>query len=86
LVTLVDPVPKGKKMKVLTHRPRYIEPAAVPNFGAGSSLAAKAIQTASTVQGAEEPTVLPKTQIVEPVEVRLKRLKSRRLKKKCQRF
>jgi hypothetical protein len=31
-VTLVDPVPKGKKMKVLTHRPRYIEPAVVPDF------------------------------------------------------
>jgi hypothetical protein len=49
LVTPVDPVLKGKKMKVLTHRPRYIEPAVVPDFGAGSSSAAKAIQTASTV-------------------------------------
>jgi hypothetical protein len=61
-------VPKGKKMKVLTHRPRYIEPAVVPDFGSGSSSAAKAIQTASTVQGAEEPTVLPKAHIVEPGE------------------
>jgi hypothetical protein len=26
-------VPKGKKMKVLTHRPRYIETAVVPEFG-----------------------------------------------------
>jgi hypothetical protein len=32
--------PKGKKMKVLTHRPRYIEPAVVPKFGAGTSSAA----------------------------------------------
>jgi hypothetical protein len=30
-------VPKGKKMKVLTHRPRYIEPAVVPEFGEGTS-------------------------------------------------
>jgi hypothetical protein len=31
------PVPKGKKLKVLTHRPRYIEPAAIPEFGEGTS-------------------------------------------------
>jgi hypothetical protein len=31
--------PKGKKIKVMTHRPRYIEPAVVPKFGAGTSLA-----------------------------------------------
>ena len=30
-------VPKGKKMKVLTHRPRYVEPAVVPEFGQGTS-------------------------------------------------
>jgi hypothetical protein len=29
--------PKGKKMKVLTHRLRYIEPAVVPEFGEGTS-------------------------------------------------
>jgi hypothetical protein len=27
-VTLAEPVPKSKKVKVLTHRPRYIEPVA----------------------------------------------------------
>jgi hypothetical protein len=27
--------PKGKKMKVLTHRSRYIEPAVIPEFGEG---------------------------------------------------
>jgi hypothetical protein len=30
-------VPKGKKMKVLTHRPRYVELAVVPEFGQGTS-------------------------------------------------
>ena len=30
--------PKGKKMKVLNHRSRYIEPAVVPKFGAETSL------------------------------------------------
>jgi hypothetical protein len=41
-----EPVPKSKKVKVLTHRPRYIEPAVVPEFGVGSSSAAEATQTA----------------------------------------
>jgi hypothetical protein len=30
-----EPAPKRKKMKVLTHRPRYIEPATVPEFVGG---------------------------------------------------
>jgi hypothetical protein len=81
-VTLVDPVPKGKKMKVLTHRPRYIEPAVVPDFSAGSSSAAKAIQTTSTVQGAEEPTVLPKTHIVEPVEDNVEKAEEPKIEEK----
>jgi hypothetical protein len=34
--------PKGKKMKVLTHRPLYIEPVVVPEFGVGSSSVAEA--------------------------------------------
>jgi hypothetical protein len=33
--------PKVKKMKVMTHRPRYIEPDVVSNFGEGASSAAK---------------------------------------------
>jgi hypothetical protein len=48
-VALVEPVPKGKKMKVLTHRPRYIEPAVVPEFGEEASLAAETRVTASMV-------------------------------------
>jgi hypothetical protein len=56
--------PKGKKMKVLTHRPRYIEPAAVPKFGAGTSSAA------SIVQSTEESVVVPKVPTVEPAETR----------------
>jgi hypothetical protein len=47
LVTPAEPVPKSKKMKVLTHRPCYIEPAVVPEFGAGSTSAAEATQTSS---------------------------------------
>jgi hypothetical protein len=39
-------VPKGKKVKVLTHRPRYIEPAVVPEFVEGASSTAEARQAA----------------------------------------
>jgi hypothetical protein len=68
LATPVEPVPKGKKVKVLTHRPRYIEPTVVPEFDAGSSSAAKTIQAASTAHGAEEPAAMSKIHIVEPTE------------------
>jgi hypothetical protein len=37
-------VSKGKKMKVLTHRPRYIETNVVPEFDEGTSSTAKAEQ------------------------------------------
>jgi hypothetical protein len=36
-------------MKVLTHRPRYIEPTVVPKFGAGTSSAAEAKEAAPIV-------------------------------------
>jgi hypothetical protein len=42
-------MPKGKKMKVLTHQPRYIEPAIVPEFGEGTSSTAEAKQATSIV-------------------------------------
>jgi hypothetical protein len=80
-VTPAEPVSKSKKVKVLTHRPRYIEPAAVPEFGAGCSSAAEATQTAPIAQSAEEPTVVPKVHTVNPVEDKVDRLKSLRLKK-----
>jgi hypothetical protein len=34
-----EPAPKRKKVKVLTHRPRFIEPATVPEFGGKTSTA-----------------------------------------------
>jgi hypothetical protein len=37
-----EPAPKRKKVKVLTHRPRYIEPAIVPEFGGETSSAIEA--------------------------------------------
>jgi hypothetical protein len=60
--------PKGKKMKVLTHRPRYIEPAVIPEFGKGTSSSAEAKETVPTTQSSKEPTIVPKVLTVKPVE------------------
>jgi hypothetical protein len=57
-------MPKGKKMEVLTHRPRYIEPTIVPEFGEGTSSSAEAKQAASIVQSTEEYIVMPKVPTV----------------------
>jgi hypothetical protein len=54
-----EPAPKWKKVKVLTHRPRYIEPTVVPEFGGETSSATKAEEPAVT-QKTEKPTVMPK--------------------------
>jgi hypothetical protein len=67
-VTPAEHEPKSRKVKVLTHQPRYIEPAAMSEFGAGSTSAAEATQTTLITQSAEEPTIMPKTHAVEPVE------------------
>jgi hypothetical protein len=58
---------KGKKMKVLTHRPRYIEPAVVPEFGEGTSTA-EVKQATPNVQSAEEAIVVLKVPTVGPAE------------------
>jgi hypothetical protein len=60
--------PKGKKMKVLTHRPCYIEPAMIPEFGEGTSSAAKAKETVPIMQSTVEPSVVPKITTVEPAK------------------
>jgi hypothetical protein len=62
--------PKGKKMKVMTHQPRYVEPTVVPKFGAGTSSAAEVKQAASIVQSAEEPTIVLKVPTVGPAEAK----------------
>jgi hypothetical protein len=63
-------VPKGKKMKVLTHQMRYIQPTVVPEFGERTSSTAEAKQAAPTVQSAEESIVVPKVPTVRPVEAK----------------
>jgi hypothetical protein len=53
----ISAMPKGKKIKVLTHRPRYIETTVVPKFGEGTS---------STTEARKID--LPKVPTAEPVE------------------
>jgi hypothetical protein len=54
-----EPAPKRRKVKVLTHRPRYIEPAIVPEFGGETSSATEAKEPALT-QKIEESVAMPK--------------------------
>jgi hypothetical protein len=58
-------VPKGKKLKVLTHRPRYIEPAAIPEFNEGASSAAKTKEIVPSAQRTEQSAIMPKVPSVE---------------------
>jgi hypothetical protein len=55
-----EPAPKRKKVKVLTHRPRYIELAIVPEFGGETSSATEAKEPAPPTQKIEEPAGVPK--------------------------
>jgi hypothetical protein len=61
-------MPKGKKIKVLTHRPRYIETAIVPKFGEETSSVAEAKQAAPAARSVEESTIVSMVPIVEPVK------------------
>jgi hypothetical protein len=54
-----EPAPKRKRVKVLTHRPRYIEPATVPEFAG---------ETCSATE-AKEPTLLPEIKELAEVPV-----------------
>jgi hypothetical protein len=69
--TPVEPVLKGKKVKVLTHRPCYIEPAVVPEFGTGTSSATKTKEIVLTAQSTEELAIMPKVLTVELVETKV---------------
>jgi hypothetical protein len=60
----------SKTVKVLTHRPRYIEPTVVPEFGQGASSTAEARQAAPIVQSVEEPIVVSKVPTVGPAKPR----------------
>jgi hypothetical protein len=65
-----EPAPKSKKLKVLTHRPRYIEPAVVPEFGGKTSSVADPKEPIPPTQKVEEPATMPKVPSVEQAEAK----------------
>jgi hypothetical protein len=75
-----EPVPKGKKLKVVTHRPRYNEPVVVPEFGGEASSAAEPREPVPPTQKAEEPVIMPKAPLVELVETKVDKDKVERSK------
>jgi hypothetical protein len=66
-VAISEPTPKRKKVKVLTHRPRFIEPATVPEFDSETSTATEARGPALTRKN-EEPAMMPKADNIEEIE------------------
>jgi hypothetical protein len=62
-------VPKGKKIKVLTHQPRYIETAIVPKFDEGTSSTAEAEQAAPAGRSTKESAAVPKVSATGSAEV-----------------
>jgi hypothetical protein len=69
-----EPTPKRKKVKVLTHQPRYIEMATVPDFGGETSSVNEAKETALT-QKTEETTATPKAPLAKLGEPKVERIK-----------
>jgi hypothetical protein len=65
-----EPAPKSKKLKVLTHRPRYIEPVVVPELGEETSSAAESKEPIPPTQKAEEPATMPKAPSAEQAEAK----------------
>jgi hypothetical protein len=73
-VARIEPMPKRKKVKVLTHRPCYIEPATVPEYGGETSSAAEVKET-TPMQKTEEPTATPKTPLAKLGEPKVDNVK-----------
>jgi hypothetical protein len=63
-VALSEAMPKRKRVKVLTHRPRFIEPASMPEFGGETSMAIEA-KGPTLTQKNEEPAATPKADKIE---------------------
>jgi hypothetical protein len=63
----ISAVPKGKKTKVLMHRPRYIETVTLPKLGEGTSSIAEAEQPAPAIPR-EDLSELPKVPAIGPAE------------------
>jgi hypothetical protein len=73
-----EPAPKSKKLKVLTHRPRYIEPVVVPEFGGKTSSATDPKEPTPPTRKAEEPATMPKASSAEQAEAKTGKDKSKK--------
>jgi hypothetical protein len=69
-----EPTPKRKKVKVLTHRPCYIETARVPEFG-GETYSANEAKETALMQKTEEPAATPKAPLAKLGEPEVERTK-----------
>jgi hypothetical protein len=72
-----EPAPKSKKLKVLTHRPRYIEPTVVPEFSGETSSAAEPKEPIPPTQKAEDPAIMPKAPSAELAEAKTNKDKAK---------
>jgi hypothetical protein len=61
---LSEPALKRKKIKVFMHRPRYIEPATVPEF-VGESSSAPEAKEPTPLPNIEEPVIMPEIEKIE---------------------
>jgi hypothetical protein len=68
-------------LKVLTHRPCYIELVVIPEFGEGASSVVKTKETVLPAQRTEEPAVMPKMHIAESAEVKAKKAEEPKIDK-----
>jgi hypothetical protein len=59
-----EPAPERKKIKVLTHWPRYIEPAIVPKYVGETSSAVEAKEP-TPLPNVEEPIIMPEMKKIE---------------------
>ena len=69
VASTISVVPKGKQIKVLTHRPRYIETTTVPKFGEGTSSTVEAEQAAPAIRSAKESVAVPKVSATRSAKV-----------------
>ena len=69
-------------MKVLTHRPRYIEPVVVPEFGGETSSVAEPKEPILPTQKAKDPAIMPKVPLAELAESKTDKDKAERSKTK----
>jgi hypothetical protein len=69
VASAISVVPKGKKIKVLVHRPRYIETATMRRLGDGTSSIAEPGQSAPVGRSIEELAEVPKVPATGSAEV-----------------